>query len=84
MVIIGGALSNVSKFLLPSIQKVVEQRALENIRKHTAILDSAFGPDASVMGAVAMVVQAIFSSPNTVGPFVFPGSKRKARVHLTS
>lgn len=67
MVIIGGALSLVSKFLLPSIKKVIEERALENIRKHTVVLDSAFGPDASVMGAVAMVVKAIFSSPIHIG-----------------
>lgn len=67
MVIIGGALSLVSEFLLPSIKKVVEERALENIRKHTVILTSAFGPDASVMGAVAMVVQAIFSQPTSIG-----------------
>ena len=67
MVIIGGALSLVSKFLLPSIKKVVEERALENIHKHTVVLESAFGPDASVMGAVAMVVQAIFSCPTSIG-----------------
>jgi predicted NBD/HSP70 family sugar kinase len=67
MVIIGGALSLVSEFLLPSIKKVVEERTLENIRKHMVILASAFGPDASVMGAVAMVVQAIFSRPTSIG-----------------
>ena len=66
MVIIGGALSHVSKFLLPSINKVVDERALENIRKNTLIIESAFGPDASVVGAVAMVVQAIFSKPTYV------------------
>lgn len=66
MVVIGGALSHVSKFLLPSINKVVDERALENIRKNTVITESAFGPDASVMGAVAMVVQAIFSKPTYV------------------
>jgi glucokinase-like ROK family protein len=66
MIIIGGTLSVVSKFLLPSIKKVVNERALENIRKHTVILDSAFGSDACVMGAVAMVVQAIFLCPTKV------------------
>lgn len=83
MVIIGGALSVVSKFLLPSIKKIVEERSLENIRKHTVILDSAFGPDASVMGAVAMVVQAIFSSPTSVGAVQkFPDNDHRGRLRL--
>lgn len=83
MVIIGGALSMVSKFLLPSIKKVIEERSLEDIRKHTAILDSAFGPDASVMGAVAMVVQAILSCPSRVGDVQkFPGSDHQGKRHL--
>ena len=83
MVIIGGALSVVSKFLLPSIKKVVEERSLETIRRHTVILESTFGPDASVMGAVAMVVQAIFSSPSSVGVVrKFPGSDHKGQMRL--
>ena len=83
MVIIGGALSLVSKYLLPSIKKVVEERALENIRRHAFISESDFGPDPSLMGAVAMVIQAIFSNLSAVGAVhKSPGGDDKGQMHL--
>lgn len=68
MIVIGGALSLAGKFLLPAIQKVVNERALDVIRSQTRVVLSAFGPDASVIGAVAMVVRAILSNPTGVSP----------------
>jgi glucokinase-like ROK family protein len=66
MVVIGGALSLAGKFMLPSIQKVIEEHSLDVIRKPVEILISSFGSDASVMGASAMVVQGILSNPTAV------------------
>jgi glucokinase-like ROK family protein len=66
MIVVGGTLSLASKFILPSVKKIVEERALEHLRNNIVISDSAFGPDASVLGAAALVVQAIFSNPTTV------------------
>ncbi len=63
MVVIGGALSKAGKFILPSVKKVVEERALDVIRRHTRLALSAFGPDAGAMGATALVIQAILSKP---------------------
>jgi hypothetical protein len=51
---------------LPSIEEVIEERTLEVMRKEIKILVSAFGSDASVMGAVALVVREILSRPEVV------------------
>jgi len=66
LVVLGGAMSAVGEFLLPAIQSVIEQRALPDQRRQARFLLSAFGPDANVVGAVAMVVEAILSDPTRV------------------
>jgi glucokinase-like ROK family protein len=66
MVVIGGSLSILGKYILPSIEEVIEERTLEVMRKEIKILVSAFGSDASVMGAVALVVREILSRPEVV------------------
>ena len=66
MVILGGTLSAAGKYLLPAIKEAVEKTALPEIRQQVQILLSAFGPDASVMGAAALVIEAILSNPSSV------------------
>lgn len=66
MVVIGGSLSMVGKYMLPAVEQVIKERALEELRKKMKILVSAFGSDASVIGAVALVVQEILSKPELV------------------
>jgi glucokinase-like ROK family protein len=66
MVVIGGSLSILGKYILPSIEEVIEERTLEVMQKEIKILVSAFGSDASVMGAVALVVREILSRPEVV------------------
>ncbi len=66
MVVVGGAMSQAGHHLLPAIQRAVRERALAETRARTQIVLSAFGPDASVMGAVALVVKDILSKPSTV------------------
>jgi len=66
MVVIGGAMSVAGAHLLPAIQKAVGERALAEMRRQVQIVPSAFGPDASVMGAVALVVKAILARPISV------------------
>jgi hypothetical protein len=67
MVVIGGVMSRAAGHLLPAVNRVVDERALAEIRRQTRVVVSAFGPDASVMGAVALVVKAILKQPTTVG-----------------
>jgi glucokinase-like ROK family protein len=66
MVVIGGSLSIVGKYMLPAIEEIIQERALEVMLKPIRIQVSAFGSDASVMGAVALVVQKILSKPEVV------------------
>lgn len=67
MVVIGGPLSMVGQFMLPGIQESIERHTLPEIRQVTQVVLSASGPDASVIGAVATVVEAIFSKPTRSG-----------------
>ena len=66
MIVLGGPLSAAGPYLLPAIHEAVENTTLPEIREKVQILLSAFGPDASVMGAVALVVEAILSNPGGV------------------
>ncbi|MGD9098949.1 MAG: ROK family transcriptional regulator [Anaerolineae bacterium] len=66
MVVVGGAMSTAGHHLLPSIERAVQEHALTEMLQQVQIVLSAFGPDASVMGAVALVVKAILSSPSSV------------------
>lgn len=66
MVILGGALTLAGPYLMPSILETIQIRAMEAMREQVTIALSAFGPDASVVGAVAMVVEAILANPTQV------------------
>ncbi|MBE0408348.1 MAG: ROK family transcriptional regulator [Anaerolineales bacterium] len=68
MVVIGGALSVVGEFLMPSILKAVDERALHANRIHTTIVLSAFRQEASAIGAAAMVIQENMTNPTTIKP----------------
>lgn len=66
IVVVGGAMSTAGRHLLPSIQQVIQERALAETCARAQVLLSAFGPDASVMGAVALVVKEMLSKPSSV------------------
>lgn len=69
MVVLGGAMSTAGKHLLPAIEQAIKSRAMADARKQTQMVLSAFGPDAGVMGAVALVIKAILSNPSSVERF---------------
>jgi glucokinase-like ROK family protein len=66
MVVLGGPLSIAGKYLLPPVWEAIEQTTLPEMREQVQILLSAFGADASVMGAVALVVESILAYPSHV------------------
>jgi glucokinase-like ROK family protein len=66
LVVIAGPLSAAGDFLLPSIKDSIQKHTLPEILAEAEIVSSAFGPDASVIGAIAMVVEAILSKPTRV------------------
>ncbi len=65
-VILGGPLSVVGEYLLPAISSSVNMHTLSEISQQVEILISEFGPDASVIGAVALVVNDILINPSRV------------------
>lgn len=69
MIVVGGPLSLAGKYLLPPIEKAVADTTLPEIGQQVQILLSAFGADASVMGAVALVIESILTDPSSVERF---------------
>lgn len=63
MVVLGGALSLASPFLLPIIEETVKEHTLPQPREGLKIVASAHGAEACVMGAVALVLDEILREP---------------------
>jgi predicted NBD/HSP70 family sugar kinase len=62
-IILGGPLSLAGAFLLPSIRRTMLQHSLPEIGLQSEVFLSTFGPDASLIGAIAIVVDDILSNP---------------------
>ena len=63
-VVLGGYVTQAYEFLLPVIQKTVQERALRWPREAADIVVATYLNDASLMGAVATVYSQILSNPN--------------------
>lgn len=63
MIVFGGILSLAKEFLLPVIQQTMNERALRWSSRTTQLVVAAYGSDACVMGAVAMVYDQILRQP---------------------
>ena len=70
LVVFGGILSLAGEFLMPVIEKEVEQRALKWNREAMQLVLAQHASDACVMGGVAAVYQAILAQPDIVGALV--------------
>ncbi len=66
-VVIGGTLSMASSYMLPALKEAISRRALNNVLKTTDVIPSVFGDDASLFGAVAIVVEDIMWNPSSIG-----------------
>ena len=64
LVVIGGPISSVAQFMLPGIMESMVRHTLPEISQGVQVKLSAFGSDSSVIGAVATVVEAVFSKPS--------------------
>ncbi len=65
-IIIGGPLSIAGEYLLPAIKETVTRHSLPEIDQQAEVLLSPFGPDASLIGAIAIVVDDVLSKPISV------------------
>lgn len=62
-IILGGPLSVVGDYLLPMAAKVAIERSLPEMRSNIDILLSSFQEDASLIGAISIVVDDILTNP---------------------
>lgn len=65
-IILGGPLTIAAQHMLPSISSAVARHCLPEISKKVSVELSQFGPDASLIGAVALVVDDIMSHPTQI------------------
>ncbi len=65
-IILGGPLSIAGNYLLPAIRETVREHSLPEIDQQVEINLSTFGTDASLIGAVAIVVDDILSNPTLI------------------
>jgi glucokinase-like ROK family protein len=72
-VIIGGPVSMAGDHLLPAVIESVRQHGVREIVAQVEISLSAFGPDASVIGAAAVVVNDILMNPSQTAKEVMAG-----------
>ena len=63
LIIFGGVMSLASNYLLPAVEKTLEGRSLAWPRRMVRVMASSYGPDACVMGGVALVLHDILSRP---------------------
>lgn len=70
LVVFGGILSLAGEFLMPVIEKEVQQRALKWNREAMQLVLAKHASDACVMGGVAAVYQAILAQPDIMGALV--------------
>ena len=66
LIIFGGVMSLASDYLLPAVEKTLEERSLAWPRQMTRVMASSYGPDACVMGGVALVLHDILSRPAVI------------------
>jgi glucokinase-like ROK family protein len=62
-IILGGPLSLAGNYLLPAIQEVVSRHSLPLVNQKMEVVLSHFGTDASLIGAISIVVDEVLSHP---------------------
>jgi predicted NBD/HSP70 family sugar kinase len=63
-IILGGPLSIAGDYLLPTIKETIARHSLAEIDQQAEVLISPFGPDASLIGAIAIVADDVLSFPS--------------------
>jgi len=65
-IILGGPLSLAGEYLLPAIREVLPRHTLPEIDQQAEVILSSFGPNASLIGAIGIVVDDVLSHPTQV------------------
>jgi len=62
-IILGGPLSVAGEYLLPDIKETVRLHSLPEMDQQAEVALSPFGPDAALLGAIAIVADDVISNP---------------------
>jgi glucokinase-like ROK family protein len=65
-IVLGGPLSIAGEYLIPPAREILPSHTLPEIDQQAEIVLSKFGPDASLIGAIAIVVDDVLSHPNHI------------------
>lgn len=60
MIILGGGVMKAEKFILPSVQETINAHALTENAKSTKVVVTQLGDDATLLGAVALLLVEVF------------------------
>src|SRR5699024_2428870 len=60
VIVLGGGVTKASDFLLPTIKKEIQDRALTNDAKETTVKITDLGKNATLYGAIALVLKDVF------------------------
>ncbi len=71
-IVLGGPVSVAGEYLMPAIRESISRHAMGEILSQAEINLSAFGPDASLVGAAAVIVDDILKYPSHVEKEVMP------------
>ena len=82
-IVLGGPTSAAGRFLMPSIRESVQRHAMSEIVSQAEINLSAFGPDASLIGAAAVVIDDILMYPSHIEKEVMPPTEMQPVASLT-
>ena len=66
LVVLGGNLSIVAEFILPTLNATLDEHALEPLRRDLRLLVSPLGPDAVPMGGIALAMDGFLSVPGPI------------------
>ncbi|WP_454019921.1 ROK family protein [Azospirillum sp. Marseille-Q6669] len=66
LVVLGGNLSIVAEFILPTLNAALDEHALEPLRRDLRLLVSPLGPDAVPMGGIALAMDGFLSVPGPI------------------
>ena len=65
-IILGGPLSTAGNYLLPSIKTAIAKHIYPIIKQEVEVKISNFGPDASLIGAIAIVAEDVITHPANI------------------
>ncbi|HYG88403.1 MAG TPA: ROK family transcriptional regulator [Azospirillum sp.] len=75
LVVLGGNLSIVAEFILPTLGATLDEHVLEPLRRDLRLLVSPLGPDAVPMGGIALAMEGFLSAPDPIMDVLPPISR---------